>query len=125
MWYLKSQLALHIQYSLCRLLQLLSLFISHMNIGHSDHTIASKQNREAEEDVTPIDTIKATSKDSDRVDLALVTEDSASQISNGVANGPRSVTLESNDFIGTANDGLVDVLKGLFLVSYLLLLQKA
>lgn len=96
-----------------------------MHISHSHHTVTSKQSRETEEDVTTFNTIEATSKNRDRVDLTLVTEDGVSQVGNRVANGPRSITLETNDFIGTSNDSLVNVLKGLFLVRDLLLLQKA
>ena len=110
----KSQLALHLQDGLSRVSKPLSLLISEMHIGDTQHSSPTNLRRQAQEHIAAINPIKALGESRDGVDLPLVPKNATSNVSHIVANCPLGVAFQAYHFVGALYNSHVNLLQCLF-----------
>jgi len=121
--HLNTQFSLHLEDGLGRIYKPLGLLLVQVHIGDTQYPSSTKLCWQTQEHF-PIDPIKPLSKNRHRVDLSLVPQNGAGQVSHWVPNCPGCVPFQPDHFIRTLYHWLVYILQCLFLISNLLVLQK-
>nr|GLL35552.1 hypothetical protein C4D60_Mb01t23160 [Ipomoea trifida] len=91
---LKSELGLHLQYGVSRVVEPPLFLFSEMHVGDAHYAAPPQLRRQAEEDVAAINAVKASRKHGDWLDPSLVAKNGSSQVSYGVADCPRGVAFQ-------------------------------